>query len=551
MNDLLDNIYSKVNRTGTVSLDGIGPISISDVLRISTRNVRVKLEFGKKHTARLIKVHEEMIKQVKAGDSIYGVTASYGGRSDLIVNTGNSEKRLEKARKLSYAITHVDVSTGEPVAKEIVRAAVFIRLCMLSKGFSAVRIKVLEALADLLNNDITPIVGRYGSLGASGDLAQNGRILSCLLFDKNVKAWNKNNKVRNAMALMKEKKLTPLKLEPKEGLALVNGDNFSSAASVLLLDELVKLFVINLGVCSIAIQALNGSSRNFHPLLHKIRPHKGQRIISEAINNLLSGSKLIKNEITGHRNRTDGEKVQDPYSIRCIPQYYGPDVENLIKCHETILVNINSVSDNPVWTDPDNVVDGEAPYKWVSGGNFLASYVADVIDTFRITMTRIIKHNDRLMARLVHPQFNNGLPANLSDKSSISQTLFKGLQTQMGMYEVYATMLSEPVGTKFGYHEEFNQDITSHSFTSAIFSWELVKILKYSIATTLIASCQATDLLGGPSMISSSTRNLYEWTRKRVPYVKKEEPMGKYVEDVGDSLLKSDLFERFKVNVVS
>jgi phenylalanine ammonia-lyase len=239
---------------------------------------------------------------------------------------------------------------------------------------------------------------------------------------------------------------------------------------------------------------------------------------------------------SGHIPREAGEIIQDPYSIRCLPQYYGPGWETISQAWKTIEINANSVSDNPLWTTPSYTTEKEEPYKWVSGGNFLAMHMSDTLDKLRKVAIHIVKQNDRHLARLIHPQMNNGLPANLSDAKDISQCTFKGVQTQMGMYEVYASALAVPISTAFGVHEELNQDITSHAMTSARLTLEVLDITKYAIASNFIAAAQAIDLRGGPELVSPVTKNLYTWLREQVPYTNKSQPLGNYVETIAANL---------------
>jgi phenylalanine ammonia-lyase len=509
-------------------------LTIAEIARVAKNNAKLVFRIPKSHRDKFKLLRKYIIKQVRSGVPIYGTTTSYGGRASVVLNKGDERRRWENAKRLSEAIIHVDVSTGPAIKKEIVRGAMLIRINMLLSGHSGIRYKNLYTLKELLNKNITPVVGQFGTLGASGDLAQNGRVLSCMLHNDSVFVWDQNGKKRPARAVLEEENIKPITLLPKEGLSLVNGDNFSTSAGVLILHELVSLMLINTVTAALNIEALQGSTRNFHPLLSKLRPHPGQELESKLLRILLEGSKLALQELKGFQKRKSGVSVQDPYSIRCLPQYYGPDWEALIEIWNTLKRNANSVSDNPLWTTPEYTVEGEEPYQWVSGGNFLAMHVAEAIDRMRKIMVHIIKQNDRHIARLVHPEFNNGLPANLSDRNSVSQSTFKGLQTQMGMYEVYSMLLVNPVTTMFGIHEEFNQDITSHSFTSAILAHELLQITRLSLATGMMSACQAIDLRGGPKLLSPKTKPLYDWVRTEVPYIKKAQPLGHYVEKLSN-----------------
>lgn len=520
----------------TVYLTGEQNLSLTSILSVALSYPRVEFKLSEKRKLLIEKIIKEKNRQIRIGIPMYGTTTGYGGRAGIVLNHGDEQEKLKNATRLSASIVHVDVSTGPSIQKEIVRAAMLIRVNMLLTGVSAVRLQVLYNICKLLNLGLTPVIGQYGSVGASGDLAQNGRVVSVLMQNHSAKVIDKKGRIYNADIVLNKQNIRPVKLEPKEGLALVNGDNFSSASCLYVSYRVTTLFLLNHYVNALVIQALHGSDRNYHPFLSKVRPHKGQEFSAKILRYLLNGSKLARQEMKGHMERKEGELVQDPYSIRCLPQYYGPDWEELISIWETLKINVNSVSDNPLWIPPEHTLRNESPYQWISGGNFMAMHMAESLDKLRKIMVHIIKINDRHLSRLVHPAFNNGLPANLSDSSSVGQSTFKGLQTQMGMYEVYSSLLILPASTAFGIHEEFNQDITSHAPSSSILSWELLKITEYAIATNLIAACQAIDLRGGEDMLSDSTKQIYSWVRKIVPYIKKEQPLGYCVEEVADQI---------------
>jgi phenylalanine ammonia-lyase len=540
---LFKDIKLSVDKRQTVNITKALQLTIPDVIHVSRYGSTVKIDLTKKDNEKINYIHQIVMSQVRKGIPIYGVNAAYGARVELVLNGGNEEKRLKIAKQISNSIIHVDVSTGPAIEKEIVRAAILLRINTLLAGHSGVRVNTISLLERLLNLNITPIVGQYGSLGASGDLAMNGRVLATLMQLKGTKVFDNEGKTKEADRLLREFGIAPLELEPKEGLALANGDNFSTASALFSTLDIVFLMLLNTATSALTIQALKGSTRNFHPLISELRPHPGQELTSLLLRSLLKRSKLAYQDLNSPLLGDTGQNIQDPYSIRCLPQYYGSDWEALLSFWKTLKININSVSDNPLWTTPENTVKDEEPYQWVSGGNFLAMHMVELLDRLRKVATHIVKQNDRHLTRLVHPKFNNGLPANLSDKSAISQTTFKGLQNQMGMYEVYSTVLADPVSTKFGNHEEFNQDLTSHAFTSGILAKEVIKIARYAIATNLIASCQAIDLRGGPKLLSPKTKPFYEWVRNKVPYIKKEQPLGHYLEDIAKSLMSQEILK--------
>jgi histidine ammonia-lyase len=234
--------------------------------------------------------------------------------------------------------------------------------------------------------------------------------------------------------------------------------------------------------------------------------------------------------MTGYDRRGVGVNLQDGYSLRCIAQYHGANVERIKAILDTITRNANAASDNPLWVAPEYATVGEPPWQWVSGGNFLAMHMAEAMDSLRKIMTQIVKLNDRHLARLVQPHDNNGLPANLSDSAAITQCAFKGVQIQSGMLEVYSSLLSIPVTTFFGVHEEGNQDVTAHSLTSGILGLENLRLVRYSLAQNLLAIAQAADLRRGSVLLSRRTQPVYSFVRKCAPYVREERPLHEDVE---------------------
>lgn len=533
---LVSELVPSITKKTTITLRGNAHLTLSDIAALDSKTTQIQIHPTAEVQKRINKIRKAMLSQVEQGVPIYGVSSAYGGQAGRVLNKGAKQQRYTQAKKMSQAIVHVDVSTGPSIPTRIVRAAMLIRINMLLPGYSAIRLEVLNALASLLNHRLTPVVGFFGTLGASGDLAHNGRVLSTLLHDPSAMVEKPSGELAPANLALTEENIEKIALEPKEGLALVNGDNFSSAAASVQVIETTQLMLINLLTSALMIQALKGSNRNFHPLLSAVRPHRGQTFVAQSLLNLLKQSRLVVDELKGPKKRKKDAIIQDGYSIRCLPQYLGPDWETVEAVWNTVNVNINGVSDNPLWTTPETVTRNEKAYQWVSGGNFLAMYMADSLDKIRKVLVHIVKQNDRHLSRLINPHQNNNLPANISDPSSISQCTFKGLQTQMGMYDVYATILAAPVSTAFGVHEELNQDLTSHAMTSALMNQEVLKLTRYSLASNLIAACQAIELRGGPQLLSPATRPAFEWIRNRVPYITTEQPLGHFIEKVAQEL---------------
>jgi histidine ammonia-lyase len=276
-------------------------------------------------------------------------------------------------------------------------------------------------------------------------------------------------------------------------------------------------------------------------MLDTVRPHDGQREAAALLRHLLAGSGLAYQEMTGHRRRPEGESVQDCYSLRGAAQYLAVGFERVRAALATLTVNANSVSENPLWVPPGMTTPGEPPWQWVSGANFLAMHAAEALDGLRKTLTHVVKLADRHLARLVNPHLSNGLPANLSELTAVTGCAFKGVQIQSGMLEVYSTLLSFPVTTLFGVHEEGNQDVTTHALTSGILALENLRLARYALAQNLLALAQAVDCRGGPGGLSPRTRPVYEFVRERAEYLTTEEPLHPAIERLHDAQVSGEL----------
>ena len=192
-----------------------------------------------------------------------------------MINSGSAAERLERARAISRAIAIVDVGVGPCFQPDVVRAAILIRINMLLKGFSAMKLADLECYRVLLNGGITPLVAQYGGLGASGDLAHNCRVVSALRRLPGTKVWDRAGRVREAAEVMEQAGIPSLELDPKAGLGLTNGDNFSSGLAVLLAADTSELLLVSIVAAGMTIEVLQGSNRSFHTLLGAVRTHPG------------------------------------------------------------------------------------------------------------------------------------------------------------------------------------------------------------------------------------------------------------------------------------
>jgi histidine ammonia-lyase len=526
-------------------------LTIPEVRAIARHGVAVHFTKNPEVLDRIERCYQRMMQDVADGIPVYGCNTGYGAQAANVMTSGSDFARGWFASAISDGIAALDVSVGPVFSPDVVRAAVLVRINMLMRGVSAVKLADLDLYRQLLNRQITPLVNQYGGLGASGDLAHNCRILSALRHVAGTSVWDRDGRIREASAVLTEEGLPPLRLDPKAGLGLCNGDNFSTALALLLAVDTLEALLLAVTLSALTIEVLRGSNRSFHPQLDALRPHAGQREVARLCRYLLEGSQLAYQEMRGHQTREPGMIVQDGYSLRGIAQYHGVNFEKLRAILATLVVNANSVSDNPLWVAPEHATPGETPWQWVSGANFLAMHVAEALDGLRKIQTQIVKLNDRHLARLVNPHENNGLAANLSDGACVTRCAFKGVQIQAGMLEVYSSLLSIPVSTFFGVHEEGNQDITAHSLTSGILAMDNLRLVRYSLAQNLLALAQGVDLRGGPARLSPRTRPLYHFVRERALGVVNERPLHNEIEALYQAMVKGELAQLVRTEILA
>ncbi len=260
----------------TIILDGTS-LSAREIISVAKGNSAVEITGNPLVTNRLNHSYHAMMQDIMSGTPVYGCNVSFGGRAAWVLNSGDPQTRVQIARELSAALTFLDVGIGPVLPKEIVRSAMVIRINMLLQGVSGIRCSTLRTVLELLNKDITPVVNAYGGVSASGDLIHNQRLVSAARGLPSARVMTANGEIRLAQEVMQESGLELLQLDPKEGLALVNGDNFSTAMALYVTYRLIQYLLLATVAGALTIEVLKGTNRSFHPLLAHVRPHPGQK----------------------------------------------------------------------------------------------------------------------------------------------------------------------------------------------------------------------------------------------------------------------------------
>ena len=366
-----------------------------------------------------------------------------------------------------------------------------------------------------LNAGVTPHVHEFGSIGASGDLVPLADITGALIGQDPSFTVDFQGEEIDALTALERLGLPRLQLQPKEGLAMVNGTAVMTGIAANCVHDARVLLALALGVHALAIQALRGSRESFHPFIHAHKPHPGQHWTAAHMRDLLSGSQLLRDEET-YRSQWHGQElIQDRYSLRCLPQYLGPIVDGLTQIVQQIECEMNSATDNPL-------IDSEQEVSY-HGGNFLGQYVGVAMDHLRYYLGLLAKHLDVQIALLVTPEFSNGLPPSLVGNPARKVNMgLKGLQLAGNSIMPLLAFFGNSLVDRFPTHaEQFNQNINSQGFGSANLTRQAIETFHHYIAIALLFGVQAVDLrtyslvghYDAQTCLSPATARLYDAIR--------------------------------------
>ena len=395
-----------------VVLDGES-LSLADVVAVARDGAEVVIDGTA--AARALR-SRAVIERAAAGNApVYGVNTGFGKLSGVRI-PGDQLLQLQRNLILSHC-----AGVGQPLPQAVVRAIMLLRANVLLKATSGARPLLAERLAELLNRGIHPIVPEQGSVGASGDLAPLSHVAQALLGDGEVEhapsGGGPGRRVSAAVALA-EAGLEPIVFQPKEGLSFINGTQAQSAMLGLLLHDARVLWRNAHGAAAMSLEALRGTPVPFDPRIHEARPHPGQQASAALMRDLLTGSEIRES------HRADDPRVQDAYSLRCIPQVLGAVAEGLDFADRILAVELNAATDNPLVFGDD----------LLSGGNFHGQPVALALDLLAVVLTTLAGIAERRIEALVNPDLSQGLPPFLTPHA--------GLQSGFMMVQVTAAALA-------------------------------------------------------------------------------------------------------------
>src|SRR5688572_13133803 len=470
----------------------------------------------------------------------YGINTGFGNFAEVKI-PHDSLSQLQVNLLRSHA-----AGVGEPLLVPVVRATMALRANVLAKGFSGVRLETLERLIDLLNQRVHPVVPSRGSVGASGDLAPLAHIALVLIGEGDVFVddTDGNRRTRRTRGnhhedqdilrvprfsvipgreALERARLTPVTLAPKEGLALINGTQPSTAVLALALagaETLVRAADI---AAALSIDALRGSMHPFDARIHEARGCAGQIASAANIERLMRGSAI-------NRSHQNCGRVQDAYSMRCAAQVHGATRDALAFVHRTVDTEANAATDNPmVFADADEIV---------SGGNFHGAPIAIAADLLAAALVPLATIRDRRTDRLVDP-LKSGLPAFLTRDGGLRSGLMIG-QVAAAACASELKSLAHPAGVDTIPTSAGREDHVSMSMTAALKAADAVERARDVIAIEILCACQAIDLLA-PLATSDPLARVHRLVRSAVPVLDDDRPLSREIAAIARMIASHEL----------
>ncbi|HEY1270621.1 MAG TPA: histidine ammonia-lyase [Terriglobales bacterium] len=446
-----------------------------------------------------------LVDALVAGDHVsYAITTGVGKLSD-VRSPHDQIRELQVNLLRSHA-----VGVGDPLSIPETRAMMLLRANSLAKGYSGVRVAVIDTLCEMLNRGVTPYVPSQGSVGASGDLAPLAHLALALIGEG--ECLEGGNRIPSAEAL-KRAGIKPLVLEAKESISLINGTQGMLAVGALALLAAETLVRSSDVIAALSLDALRGTDVAFDDRIHRARPHAGQLATAANLRRLLEGSQI-------RASHKDCSRVQDAYSLRCIPQVHGAVRDTLSHCREVMEIEANSAVDNPlVFVNSSGEPSGDV----LSGGNFHGEPVAFALDFLGIALTALAGISERRIERLVNPSLNEGLPPFLAHGAGLNSGFMMPQVTAAALVSENK-VLAHPASVDSITTSGNKEDYVSMGMTAALKLRRIVENTRNVLAIEAMAAAQAIDFLA-PLKTSRRCQAAHAAIRSVSPAMEKDRVM--------------------------
>jgi histidine ammonia-lyase len=503
-----------------------GKLGIEGFYAAIFRNEKVELD---QEVTETVQKSFDFLKKFSENKVIYGVNTGFGPMAQYKIE---DSERIQ----LQYNLIRSHSSgTGNPIPEQYVKAAMLARLNTLSLGNSGVHNSVVELMVQLINRNITPLIYEHGGVGASGDLVQLAHMALVLIGEGEV---FKDGKRRPTKEVFEEEGLEPITVALREGLALMNGTSVMTGIGIVntlntrrLLSWMVR--------CSSAInEIVQAYDDHLSYELNQTKKHKGQRVIAEMMRDHLSDSQLTRKREHHLYKGNNGvkvfeEKVQEYYSLRCVPQILGPVLDTLNMTEKLLIEEVNSANDNPIVN-----VEKEHVYH---GGNFHGDYVSLEMDKLKTVVTKLSMLAERQLNYLLNSKLNDILPPFVNLGKLGLNFGMQGVQFTATSTTAENQMLSNPMYVHSIPNNNDNQDVVSMGTNAALITKKVIENAFEVVGIEMITIIQAIEYLGVQDRVSTKTKEMYDAIREIVPSFDDDVVMYPFVNEVKSYLMDTEI----------
>ncbi|NLM44585.1 MAG: histidine ammonia-lyase [Clostridiales bacterium] len=495
---------------GHLCIDG-EHLTIEDVVNVAREGFLVEL--SEEAVSKIKKSRDYVDNLVENETIVYGITTGFGKFSDTFISKEDT-KTLQKNLIVSHAC-----SLGNPLPEEIVRGVMLLRANALAKGYSGIRLETVNTLIEMLNKGVHPIIPEKGSLGASGDLAPLANMVLVMLGQGEAIY---NGERMSGQEAMDKAGIKTVELTSKEGLALINGTPVMTSIGALAVYDALNLMKTADIIGSMTLEALRGITDAFNERVHIARGQKGQTMTARNVLRITEGSSLTSRQ---------GElRVQDAYTLRCIPQIHGASRDAINYVKEIISIELNAATDNPLIFPEDDAV--------ISGGNFHGQPIALAMDFLGIAVSELANVSERRIERLVNPQLND-LPAFLTKRGGLNSGFMIAQYAAASMVSENK-VLAHPASVDSIPSSANQEDHVSMGTTAARKARAILDNAQKVLAIEAFAASQAISYRG-EAVLGKGTKEVYQEIRKHISPIEEDRIM--YIDmDILDNMVKSGVF---------
>ncbi len=506
---------------------GEKPLSLNDMYQLLFKNRQLELS-----EEALLKTGKNFsfLKEFSSGKLIYGINTGFGPMAQYKI----AEQDLHQ---LQYNLIRSHCSgSGSLIADMDAKALMIARLSSLIQGYSGVSNELLSTLRECINRNILPCIYEHGGVGASGDLVQLAHLALALIGEGEVKY---KGTVMNAAEVFEKENMKPVSIFQREGIALLNGTSAMTGIGIVNLIYAKKLLNLSILISTCINELVEAFDDHFSTELNKVKAHKGQLRVARAMTKIASGSRMIRKRTdhlyNGSKIMTDilEEKVQEYYSLRCVPQILGPVLDTIQSAEEVLINELNSVNDNPV-------IDSENQNIY-HGGNFHGDYVALEMDKLRIAVTKLSMLAERQLNFLLNDKLNQKIPPFINLGKLGLNYGSQGMQFTATSTVAENQTLSMPAYIHSIPNNNDNQDVVSMGANSALITRKVILNSFEVLAIQAIAVIQAIDHMACADRLSAPAVNFYKELRIICPKFVEDRPLFRDIRQVTTFLRESEI----------